>query len=208
MANLSNECKVLIKRLKGCDVEKICHNPVLMLSYYPIRDPDKEETIFDEIYPIIDHNLLGKSYRSRIFFFLNTCLSSTKVPAYVIAAYIKKLSRLTLKAKPRTLITILRLIGNLILRHPVLLFLRDRADEKARELELKADKCTLRVWLEDDPFDFDEVHNLKATNAMDSCIWELMPLRFHNYPKVAEAAAFLGQTGVPEMEFDLDDLVR
>lgn len=208
MPYLSTECKTLIKRLKECDVEKICQNPNLMLTFYPIRDPDSEATIFDEIYPVIDFNLLGKSYRSRILFFLNTCLSSIKVPAYVIAAYIKKLSRLSLRAKPRTLVTILRLVGNLFLRHPVLLFLRDRVDERAREIESQSSKCTLRQWLDKDPFNFDEVHDLKATNAMESCIWEMMPLRFHNYPKVAEAASFLGQTSVPEMEFDLEDLVR
>lgn len=208
MANLTNECKTLVKRLKECDVEKICQNPRLMLSFYPIRNPDSEATIFDELYPILDYNLLCKSYRSRILFFLNTSLSTIKVPAYVIAAFIKKLSRLTLKAKPRTLVTILRLVGNLFIRHPTLLFLRDRVDDRAREIELTSKTCTLREWLDKDSFNFEEVHDLKATNAMDSCIWEMMPLRFHEFPKVSEAAAYLGKTDLPDMEYDLEELIK
>lgn len=207
-SNLSNECKTLIQRLKQCDLDVIIRNPSSMLKFYPIRDPDNENTVFDELYCILDNSLLRKSYKFRIFYFLNIFLSSTKVPAYIIAAYMKKLARLTLEAKPRSLVAILRIISNLFLRHPILIILRDRVDDKAREYELQSDTCTLRSWLEDDPFDANQVRDLKATNAMDSCIWELMPLRYHEHPRVAKAANFLGDTSVPEMECDLDDLVK
>lgn len=205
---ISNECKTLVLRLKQCDVDKIMRNPSLMLKYYPIRDPDNENTVFDEVYRLINENILRKSYKFRIFYFLNIFLSSTKVPAYVIAAYTKRLARLTLDAKPRTLVAILRIVHNIFVRHPILITLRDRVDEKARELEQNSDTCTLRSWLEDDLFDLNQVQDLRATRAMDSCIWELMPLRFHENRKVAEAAQFLGETGVPDMECDLDDILK
>lgn len=207
MDQLSSECKVLLQRLKQCDLDTITKNPSLMLQYYPVRDPDKEVTIFDEVYCMLNENILKKSYKFRVFYFLNTFLSSTKVPAFIIAAYIKKLSRLTLNAKPRTLVIILRLVGNLFLRHPVLMILRDRVDDKAREMELDSEQCTLRLWLDDDPFDNRQV-DLKNTNAMDSCVWELMPLRFHRHPRIADAASYLSQTSIPEMEFDLEDVIR
>lgn len=191
MTRLSNECKTLIKRLKECDLEVVERNPTLMLQYYPIRNPDKEETIFDEVYCILNEMLLLKSYRFRVFLFLNTFLSSTKVPAYVIAAYLKRLSRMTLNAKPRSLVCILGIVENLIISHPVLQVLRGRVDDKAREMELVSNTCTLRSWIESDPFDPEEVNDLKLTNAMESCIWELMPLRFHWHPKVKKAASFL-----------------
>lgn len=208
MAILSNECKTLVQRLKQCDLEKVVTNPALMLKYCPIRNPDNENTIFDEVYALVNENLLTKSYKFRIFYFLNTFLSSTKVPAHVIAAYIKRLSRLTIEARPRSLVAILRIVSNLFSRHPTLMFLRDRVDEKARELEIDSDTCTLRQWLESDPFNTNQVHDLKATNAMDSCIWELMPLRFHEHPKVAKEAQYLSEKSAPEMECDLDDIVR
>lgn len=205
---MTSGCKVLVKRLKECELDDICKNPSLMIKFYPIRDPDNELSIFDEVYYLINESLLSKSYRSRIFYFLNTFLSSTKVPAYIIASYIKRLSRLTLNAKPRTLVTVLRVIGNLFVRHPTLIFLRDRVDDKARELELNSSTCTLKSWLQDDPFDPEERTNLKLTNAMGSCIWEVMPLRFHRHPKVAKAASYLSESTLPEMEFDLEDLLR
>lgn len=191
MPRLSEECKLLIKRLKECDLEAVERNPTLVLQYYPIRNPDKEETIFDEVYCIISETLLLKSYRFRVFLFLNTFLSSSKVPAYVIAAYLKRLSRITLNAKPRSLVAILEIIENIYTSHPVLHVLRDRVDDKAREMELSSNICTIQSWIESDPFDAREVNDLKKTRAMDSCIWELMPLRFHWHPKVKRAASFL-----------------
>lgn len=191
MAQLSNECKTLIKRLKECDLEVVERNPTLMLQYYPIRNPDKEETIFDEVYCLLNETLLLKNYRFRVFLFLNTFLSSIKVPAYVIAAYMKRLSRMTLNAKPRSLVAILGIVENLIVSHPVLQVLRSRVDERAREMELVSGTCTIKSWLDSDPFDAKVVNDLKRTNAMDSCIWEMMPLRYHWHPKVRRAASFL-----------------
>jgi len=208
MPNISNECKTLLERLKGCDTEEMEQNPSLMLRFYPIRRPDCETTVFDEVYCLLGGNFLRKSYRFKLIFFLNTFLSSTKVPAYIIAAYIKKLSRFTLNAKPRTLVSILKLVGNLILRHPILLVLRDRVDDKAQELSQESDSCTLRQWLLNDPFNNDLTTDLKATRAMESSVWELMPLRFHKHPKVANAASFLNNPKIPEMEFDINPCGR
>lgn len=208
MSTLSSECKTLVQRLKQCDLDKMTANPTLLLKFYPIRNPDMESTIFDEVYALVNEQLLSKTYKFRVFFFLNTFLSSTKVPAHVISAYMKRLSRMSLEAKPRSLVAILKLVNNLLSRHPTLLFLRDRVDERAREMELTADTCTLRTWLESDPFDPDQVNDLQATNAMHSSIWELMPLRFHEHPKIAKAAQFLGEKSAPDMECDLDDIVR
>lgn len=206
MSSLSSETKLLLARLKSCDIDNISNNPNLMLTYLPVTDPDNETTIFDEVYSTLSESLLCKSYKFRLFYFLNTFLSSTKVPAYIIAAYIKKLSRLALKSKPRTLLALLRLIGNLLLRHPLLVALRDRVDERARDLELEGQYCTLRSWLENDPFDA-ETRDLKKTNAMDSCIWELMPLRYHWHPRIRKAAAYLAEQRLPDIEFDLSDLL-
>lgn len=203
----STECRTLIKRLKECDFEKIQRNPTLMLKFYPIRNPDNENTVFDEVYPLINEGLLKKTYKFRLFYFLNIFLSSTKVPAHVVVSYMKRLARLTLDAKPRSLVAILRITSNLFLRHPMIIFLRDRVDEKARELELNSGTCTLRQWLEEDPFDPHQTQDLKATNAMKSCVWELMPLRYHEHHRVAKEAKFLSEKNVPEIECDLDDLV-
>lgn len=200
-------CKRLVKRLgklENSDIEQLCRNPSLVIAYYPVRDPYSESSIFAEVYCLVNETLLTKTYRFRLFYFLNTFLSSTKVPAYVIATYMKRLSRLSLQAEYPTLLTIIKIVKNLLVRHPVLLVLRDRVDERAREMESKSPNCTLREWLENDPFNPDETSDLQGTRAMDSCLWEMMPLRFHSHPKIAKASSYLGKlTGLGE-ESDLD----
>lgn len=208
MDELPNECRVLIQRLKQCDLKEMTANPSLMIKFYPIRNPDSKATIFEEAFCILNEELLKKSFKFRVFYFLNTFLSSTKVPAHVVAAYIKRLSRLSLYSKPRCLVAILMMIHNLFARHPTLIFLRDRVDEKARALGSNCDKCTLRVWLDTDAFDMNQLKNLEATKAMASCIWEVMFLRFHEHPKVAREAKFLGESGVPELERDLAEILK
>lgn len=208
MDELPNECRVLIQRLKQCDLKKIVANPSSMIKFYPIRNPDNEATIFEEVYCIINEELLKKSYKFRIFYFLNIFLSSTKVPAHVIAAYIKRLARLSLCSRPRSLVAILRLIHNLFARHSTLMFMRDRVDEKARELEMGSDKCTLRTWLDSDPFNANELKDLSATNAMASCVWEVMMLRYHEHPRVAREAQFLSESSIPDMEKSLDEILK
>lgn len=208
MTTQTTTTKTLVERIKQCDLDEIIRNPSLLLKCYPIRNPDHESTVFDEVYCLVNESLLKRSYKFRIFYFLNTFLSSTKVPAYVIAAYIKRLSRLTLEAKPRSLVAILRIVRNLLIRHPILITLRNRVDDRAREMEVSSNVTTLRTWLGEDPFDVNEVNDLKATNAMDSCLWEIMPLRFHEHPRVAKEAQYLGETPLPDLGSDLDDLLR
>lgn len=199
---------VLIRRLKDCDPKQIVSNPRSMLDFYPIRDPDSELTIYDEIYTKLNQSLLTKTYRFRFLFFLNTLLSSSKVPAYVIASYMKQLSRLSLSAKPRILVVILKLVANLLLRHPVLLVLRDRVDEIALEMESVSSTCTLKDWLDRDPFDADPKTAPKDTKAMDSSLWELMPLRYHENERIADVASYLGSTNIEGMENDISRYIK
>jgi U3 small nucleolar RNA-associated protein 19 len=207
MNDLPNECKVLIQRLRQCDLKEIVANPSIMIKFYPIRNPDSKITVFEEVYCVVNEELLKKTYKFRVFFFLNTFLSSTKIPAHVVAAYIKRLARLSFCSRPRSLVAILRIIHNLFVRHPTLIFLRDRVDERAREL-VKGPECTLRTWLDMDTFKANETKDLSATNAMDSCVWEVMMLRYHEHPRVAKEAKFLGEQGVPEMEKPLNDILK
>lgn len=195
--------RVLIQRLRECESEQIISNPSLMLKFYPIRDPDNEKTIFDEVYSELNEDLLLKKYRFRFLYFLNTLLSSSKVPGYVIATYMKRLSRLSLSAKPKMLAAILKLVGNLLLRHPTLLILRDRVDELARRMESSSPECTLRMWLNEDPFKVDPDISTKDTRAMESSLWELMPLRYHENPKIIQLASYLNSTSTIDIEYDL-----
>lgn len=201
---ITEECKVFVERLKNFELADAEYNPGAIVKFYPLQNPDNDATIFDEVYSLIDRRVQNKVYKFKLFFFINVLLSSTKVPAYVVAAYIKRLSRLTLNAKPRTLVTILHIVGNLMIRHPMLWSMRDKVIELARKYDTT--ECTLQQWIDQDPFDCDESKDLKKTKAIDSSIWELMPLRYHKHAKVAAAAAYLNQQALPDMEFDIYEL--
>lgn len=194
-------CQLFARKLGQCDREELIRDlPAKIKQFYPIINPDDDATMYDEVYTMLNEALLKKSHKFRVFYFLNLFLSSSKVPAYIIAAYVKRLSRLSLKAKNRSLVCILKLVGNVFMRHPILIILRDRVDTIATDIGTNSDKCTIRQWLDLDPFNPYEC-NLKSSNALESCIWELMPHRFHEHPRVADAAQYLGETKVPEMEF-------
>lgn len=203
----SQEFQVFLDRLKKSEPKQIASNSNAVLSLYPIRDPTSELTVFDEVYRHVDEKLLCKQYRFKFLYFLDTLLSSTKVPSYIIATYIKRLSRLTLTAKPKTLFVIIKLVGNLFLRHPVLIFLRDQVDELARVMESKSTTCTLSDWLKQDPFDADQKESLKQAKAMTSCIWEMMPLRYHENRRIANTASYLSSPEMLDIEFDLSEHV-
>lgn len=203
----SNEFQVFLERLRNTEASAIITNSNAVLSLYPIRDPTSELTVFDEVYRHLNEKLLTKPYRFKFLYFLDTLLSSTKVPSYIIATYIKRLSRLTLTAKPKTLFVIVKLVGNLFLRHPVLLFLRDQVDEIARIKESESNTCTLNDWLKQDPFDVNQTENLKDAKAMTSCIWEMMPIRYHENRRIASTASYLSSPDMLDIEFDLTEHV-
>jgi len=53
-----------------------------------------------------------------VFQLTDTCLKSTHLPAYLAAAFAKKLGRLALSAPPSGALVVIALIHNLLRRHP------------------------------------------------------------------------------------------
>jgi U3 small nucleolar RNA-associated protein 19 len=82
-------------------------------------------------------------------------LTSTHLPEYIVAAFVKRLSRLALVGPANALLMIFAFIGNLLIRHKGL-------------TEMITKTCTE----EDDPFDFEEKDPAK-TRAIESGLWEI-----------------------------------
>ena len=129
-------------------------------------------------------------YRSRFLYWADIFLSSTNLPAYVVASFVKRFSRLALIASVETLYPLIPLIGNLLIRHPNLmeLFNKSTSDE-----------------YQNDPFRFEET-NLKDTRALESSLWELKSLQRHWNQTIRKEAKFINYT-LPKDEFDLSDLL-
>lgn len=94
------------------------------------------------------------------------------LPAYLVAAFAKRLSRLSLCASPHCLTIILPFLHNLLVRHPNCQVLINQPAVS----ELKSD-----------PFLMEE-KDLSKCKAMESSLWEVKSLQSHFHHTVATEA--------------------
>lgn len=125
-----------------------------------------------KLYNLLEPSVLHARYRARFFHLADLFLSSSHLPAYLVAAFAKRLSRLALVAPPTALLILLPFIYNLIRRHPScrLLLHKPGSDEPV-----------------DDPYLADQTDPAQC-RALDSSLWEVKTLQQHHHPGVAKAA--------------------
>ncbi|XP_066502272.1 nucleolar complex protein 4 homolog [Hoplias malabaricus] len=142
---------------------------------------------YKKLYNLLDPSVFHVKYRARFFHLANIFLSSSHLPVYLVAAFIKRLSRLSLTAPPTALLIVLPFICNLIRRHPscrVLIHRPSAADEPCN-----------------DPYVMDEEDPAEC-HALESSLWEIKTLQNHYHPDVAKAAKVINQP-LSEMEEDI-----
>ncbi|PUU74040.1 CBF/Mak21 family-domain-containing protein [Tuber borchii] len=140
---------------------------------------------YQNLYALLDRNLLHLKYRSRFFRLLEEFLSSKYLPAALIASFIKRLARLALSAPPAAVVVIVPFVYNLLKAHSACWFMLHR-EGTTEELDRWRKEGVV------DPFDPEEKDPLE-TGAIDSCLWELETLRGHWQPNVATLARILGE---------------
>ncbi|OLL23452.1 hypothetical protein NEOLI_001960 [Neolecta irregularis DAH-3] len=129
-----------------------------------------------KLYALFDRNLMHVRYRSRFFRLLELFLSSTHLPASIIASFLKRMSQLALAAPPGAIISIIPLTYNLLKKHPSCMSMIHRTNNP---------QCT-------DLFDCSENDPAK-TGALDSSLWEMASLQNHFNPNVATLAKILSE---------------
>ncbi|MCJ8741141.1 hypothetical protein PDJAM_G00067330 [Pangasius djambal] len=147
---------------------------------------------YKKLYNLLDPSVFHVKYRARFFHLSNIFLSSSHLPVYLVAAFIKRLSRLALTAPPTGLLIVLPFICNLIRRHPscrVLIHRPSAADET----------CT-------DPYVMEEEDPAQC-HALESSLWEIKTLQNHYHPDVSKAAKAINQA-LPEPEDDISELLE
>ena len=119
---------------------------------------------YTRLYALLDSSVLHMRYRARFLRLLDVFLSSTHLPASLVASFAKRLSRLSLRAPPAAIAAVLPFVWNLLKRHPRCLGLIHK--------EWEGDRLAIGPAGVDDPFDADETDPHK-TNALESSLWEL-----------------------------------
>lgn len=141
----------------------------ILVNSYNLDYPN----FYKKVYSLLEPSIFHVKYRPRFLFLLDLFLSSTHIPAYLVGAFIKKMSRLSLTAPPDALICVLPMIFNWIVRHPACKILIHRPNET--------------ISLSEDPYDYFETDPAKSM-AMESSLWELKSLENHYDWKIAEKA--------------------
>jgi len=75
-------------------------------------------------------------YRARFFRMADVFLSSSLLPAYLVAAFVKRLARLSLVAPPQAILVNLVFLYNLLLRHPQCLVMIHRSATQVEKVRL------------------------------------------------------------------------
>ncbi|OZC11428.1 ribosomal protein, L4/L1 family [Onchocerca flexuosa] len=134
-------------------------------------------------YELITPSVCYLSYREKFFALLDTFLSSSHLPIYIVAAFVKRFSRLTLLAPVSCQEPLFALIANLITRHKDVEFLIHRDNPET---------------FSDDPYDEKQM-DLQKCGAMESSLWEIKTLQRHWFIDVAKRANFVDK-GIQRIE--------
>ncbi|UZP32642.1 hypothetical protein NXS19_000458 [Fusarium pseudograminearum] len=156
-------------------------------------------SFYAKLYSLLDRDILHSKHRSRFFRLLDTFLGSTHLPAALVASFIKRLARLSLNAPPGAIVFVTPWIYNLLKRHPTCTFMIHREiqdPEVKKHIEEQGAK---------DPFLSNEADPMH-TEAIDSCLWELVQLQSHYHPNVATISKIISEQ-FTKQSYNIEDFL-
>lgn len=156
-------------------------------------------SFYPKLYSLLDDQVLHSKSRSQFFRLLDQFLSSTHLPAALVASFIKRMSRLALHSPPAGIVVVIPFIYNLLKSHPACTFMIHRVvpDPELRE-SIETDGV-------EDPFDMNEADPME-TDAIESCLWELVCLQSHYHPNVATLAKIISEQ-FTKQSYNLEDFL-
>uniref|UniRef100_A0A8C4TEQ6 Nucleolar complex associated 4 homolog n=1 Tax=Erpetoichthys calabaricus TaxID=27687 RepID=A0A8C4TEQ6_ERPCA len=158
----------------------------VLINQHNLDYPD----FYTKLYSLLEPSVFHVKYSARFFHLLDLFLSSSHLPAYLVAAFVKRLARLALTAPPQALLMVIPFIYNLIRRHPSCRVLLHRPT---------AGDC-------EDPYLMEE-KNPADCHALESSLWELQTLQKHYHPAVAKAAAAVKKP-LSDQEQNINELLE
>ncbi|KAL8292627.1 hypothetical protein RQP46_001239 [Phenoliferia psychrophenolica] len=157
-----------------------------LMTKHNLEYPD----FFTKLYALLDRDVMHVRYRPRFFRLLEVFMGSSHLPSALVAAFIKRLARLSLSAPPAAIVTVIPFIYNLLKLHPgcMTMIHRPNVDD-----------------VDSDPFDADEKDPIK-TGASDSSLWELATLRTHYLASVSGLAKIFAEV-MSKQSYAMEDFL-
>ncbi|KAK8375276.1 hypothetical protein O3P69_020328 [Scylla paramamosain] len=159
----------------------------ILINKHDLDYPD----FYKKLYALLEPTVFHVKYRARFFMLCDLFLSSTHLPEYIAASFVKRLARLSLMAPSCCLPLIIKFILNLLIRFPGL---------KKLVHNTSVTDCA------GDPYQPGEA-DPALTKANQSSLWEVATLQHHGMPVVSRAAQFTKKQALPQTEVDLGELV-
>ena len=168
--------------------------------FYLIQEKNLDyPSFYHKLYSLLNTGLLHSKHRSRFFRLLETFMSSTHLPAALVASFIKRLSRLALHGPPAGIVAVVPWIYNMFKRHPTCTFMIHR------EIRDPDERKDLEEEGMDDPFDMEEEDPMQ-TGAIESSLWEIETLQSHYHPNVATLAKIISEQ-FTKRSYNLEDFL-
>ena len=150
---------------------------------------------YASLYGLVTPRNFYAKHRTRFFRLLTNCLTrSDMLPAYVVAAFCKRLCRCALSAPPSGALFVLALVSNLLRRHGECACLVHRKGGGGKGSEME------------DRFDPNASDPAEA-RALESSLWELAALERHFHPAVATLAKSVGTETETTPMHDMDEFL-
>eukprot|EP00048_Salpingoeca_helianthica_P015925 m.229441 g.229441 ORF g.229441 m.229441 type:complete len:522 (-) comp17742_c0_seq1:38-1603(-) len=166
------------------------HSLFTLIYQHNLDYPD----FYPKLYALFKPSVLFARHRARFFTLAHTFLTSTHLPAYLVAAFAKRIARLMLVAPPGGQIMLTQLLYNLLKRHPACKFLIHRI--AAGSIELARD-----------PYQPDAT-DLVHCGAMESSVWETQSLLNHYHPSVPGLPVLLQTPALRKQEFRIEKAAK
>ncbi|KAF8222502.1 CBF-domain-containing protein [Tricholoma matsutake] len=128
-------------------------------------------SFYTRLYAFLDRDVLHLKHRARFFRMTELFLSSTHLPATLLAAFVKRLARLSLSAPPAAIVMVIPFTYNILKRHPALMTMIHRTDID--------DPSNPYLPMEPNPL---------LAQAHLSSLWELNSHRAHYHSSVSTLA--------------------
>ncbi|KAK9756306.1 hypothetical protein RND81_01G088000 [Saponaria officinalis] len=162
----------------------------ILMTKYGLEYPN----FYEKLYALLIPSIFMAKHRAKFFELLDACLKSPLLPAYLAAAFTKKLSRLSLQVPPSGALVIIALVHNLLRRHPSINCLvhqeiseETKLNDTSSEEPVRDADAAVVSEREEQGIDLfnDGEGDLKKSNAMRSSLWEIDTLRHHYCPPVS-----------------------